>query len=70
MMLVENDAVEAEFLAVRHFLQMLAIILRAFHRIEKITGHRRTRRVFRNMRIGEQIEIINFHADFAPPALQ
>jgi hypothetical protein len=45
---------------------MLGIVRGAFGRIEKAAGNRSARRFFGNMRVGEQVEVIEFHGMMAP----
>ena len=66
VMLVENDAVKTEFLAVGHFGQMLRVVRHTLGRIEIAARHRRARRLGGYMGIGEQIEIVELHEFFAP----
>jgi hypothetical protein len=66
MVLVEDHAVETQFFTIGHLLQMFGIVRGAFGRIEKAAGNRGARCFFGNMRIGEQIEVIEFHEMIAP----
>ena len=66
VVLVEDHAVETQFLAVGHLLEVLGVVRGAFGRIEIAARHRRARRVVGNMGIGEQIEVIKFHGISSP----
>ena len=66
VVLVEDDAVEAELLAVGHLFEMLAVVASALHRVEKVARHRRARGLWRNMGVREQVKIIDSHALFSP----
>ena len=68
VVLVENDAVETQLFAIRHLFQMLGIVRRAFERIEETARHRRARRFFGHVGIGEKIEVIEFHESNSPSA--
>ena len=61
MVLVENHTVEPQLFAIGHLLQVLIVIGHAFGRIEETTRHRRARRFFGHVGIGEKIEVIKLH---------
>jgi hypothetical protein len=65
-MLIKHHAVKPEFLTIRHFFEMLGIVRRALNWIEITAGNRRPGRSLGDVRISEQVEVIDFHAASSP----
>jgi hypothetical protein len=61
VVLVEDDAVEAQLLTVGHLVEVFSIVTRALDWVEIAAGYRSTRRFGRNMGICQEIKVIDLH---------
>jgi hypothetical protein len=66
VVLVENDPVEPQLLAVGHFFEVFVIICSPLHGIEIAARHGRARRFLRNVGIGEEVKVIELHSALSP----